>query len=192
MKNHDDNKLSSLLKQHGPKLFINIVIVVAILAAIDYFKEDIVMVIIDFDIPLLTEPELLLTIVSIILIIYPIVSLLGRIEKVVTSVSDAISTKLIPGKTIDEIENKPMHRLVRNIFFVAALLIMVAIIQPYITEIAEIELLSIVISAVGLGLAIILIADTVFVFNKISHSHIMDSLLKEDEKMGDPEGSHTK
>ena len=62
---------------------------------------------------------------------------------------------------------------------------MVAIAQPYITEIAEIEILSVVISAIGFGLAIILIVDSVFVFHKISHSHIMDSLLKEDEKMDD-------
>ena len=180
----DDNKLNNLLKKHGPKLFINIVIVVAILAAIDYFKEDITRTIIDSGIPLLIEPELLLTIVSIILIIYPIISLLGRIEKVVTVISDTISTKLLPADT-SEIERKPMHRLVRNIFFVATILIIVAVVQPYITEIADIEILSMVISAVGFGLAIILIVDSVFVFHKISHSHIMDSLLKEDEKMDD-------
>ncbi|WP_420544592.1 cation:proton antiporter [Nitrosopumilus sp.] len=180
----DDNKLNNLLKKHGPKLFINIVIVVAILAAIDYFKEDITRTIIESGIPLLIEPELLLTIMSIILIIYPIISLLGRIEKIVTIISDTISTKLLPTDT-SEIERKPMHRLVRNIFFTVTILIMVAIVQPYITEIADVEILSMAISAIGFGLAIILIVDSVFVFHKISHSHIMDSLLKEDEKMDD-------
>ena len=180
----DDNKLNNLLKKHGPKLFINIVIVVAILAAIDYFKEDITRTIIESGIPLLIEPELLLTMMSIILIIYPIISLLGRIEKVVTIISDTISTKLLPTDT-SEIERKPMHRLVRNIFFTVTILIMVAIVQPYITEIADVEILSMAISAIGFGLAIILIVDSVFVFHKISHSHIMDSLLKEDEKMDD-------
>ncbi|AJM91773.1 hypothetical protein [Nitrosopumilus piranensis] len=38
-----------------------------------------------------------------------------------------------------------------------------------------------VISGIGLAIAILLIADSVFVFQKISHGHIMDSLLKDDE-----------
>ena len=185
----DNNKLNNMLKQHGPKLFINVVIVIAILATIDYFREEIVSMIIESGIPLLIEPELLLTIVSLILIIYPIISLLGKVEKVVSNISDSISTKLIPGKTIDEIESKPVHRLVRNIFFIAVVLILVALIQPYITEISQVEILSLAISIVGFGVAIILIADTIFVFQKISHSHIMDSLLKEDEKT-ENEGHH--
>jgi CPA2 family monovalent cation:H+ antiporter-2 len=178
---NDDNRLNQLLKQHGPKLFINIVIVIAILAIIDYFDDDIVQVIVNTGIPLLIEPAMLLTIVSVILIVYPIISLLGRVEKVVANISDTISTKLIPGDTSD-IERKPMHRLVRNIFFVGVVLVMVALIQPYIADISEIEFLSIIISVGGLGVAIILIIDSIFVFHKISHSHIMESLLKEDEK----------
>ena len=177
----DDSKLNTMLKQHGLKLFINTVIVIAILAAIDYFKEDMIGLIVNTGIPLFVEPELLLTIVSIILIIYPIISLLGRVEKVVSNISDAISTKLIPGNT-DEIERKPMHRLIRNIFFVGVVLVMVALIDPYIAEISEIEILSLAISVIGFAIAIILITDSIFVFQKISRSHIMDSLLKEDEK----------
>jgi hypothetical protein len=38
------------------------------------------------------------------------------------------------------------------------------------------------ISIIGFAISIILIADTVFVFQKISHGHIMESLLREDEK----------
>jgi len=177
----DDSKLNIMLKQHGPKLFINTVIVIAILAVIDYFKKDMIGLIVNTGIPLFVEPELLLTIVSIILIIYPIISLLGRVEKIVSNISDAISTKLIPGNT-DEIERKPMHRLIRNIFFIGVVLVLVALIDPYIAEISEIEILSLAISVIGFGIAIILITDSIFVFQKISRSHIMDSLLKEDEK----------
>lgn len=180
----DDTKLNKMLKIHGPKLFINVVIVIAILACIDYFNDDIVNLIIITEIPLLIDPELLLTIISIILIAYPILALLGKVEKIVTNISDTISTKLLPGDT-SEIERKPMHRLVRNIVFTGFVLVMVAIIQPYITEISEIEFLSIIISVAGFAIAIILIADSVFVFHKISHSHIMDSLLKEDEKFSE-------
>ena len=180
----DDARLNKMLKSHGPKLFINIVTVIAILAIIEYFHEDIVHLMSSTGIPLLIEPEFLLTIISIILIAYPIIALLGKIEKVVTNISDIISTKLLPGDT-SEIERKPLHRLVRNIFFVASVLIIIALVEPYIAEISGIDLLSLVISIIGFAIAIILIADSVFVFQKISHGQIMESLLKEDENKYD-------
>ncbi len=177
----DDARLNKMLRTHGPKLFVNVTIVIAILAITEYFHSDIINLMSSTGVPLLMEPELILTIISIILIAYPIIALFGKIEKIVTNISDIISTKLLPGDT-SEIERKPLHRLVRNIFFVASILIIVALVEPYITEISGIELLSLVISIIGFAIAIILIADSVFVFQKISHSHIMESLLKEDEK----------
>ena len=180
----DNTELNKMLKRHGPKLFINIVIVIAILAIINYFKEWIIEFIINSEIPILIDPELLVTILSIILIVYPIISLLGRVEKLVSNISDIISTKLIPTDT-SEIESKPLHRLIRNILFTGIVLVLIAFILPYITEISQMEFLSIVISVIGFAIAVILIADTVFVFHKLSHGHIMDSLLKEDEKSED-------
>ena len=177
----DDAKLNKLLKNHGPKLFINVVLVIAILAIIDYFNEDIINLISSTGVPLLIEPALLLTIISVILIAYPIIALLGKVEKVVANLSDSISTKLLPRDTTT-IERKPIHRLVRNITLIGFVLVMIALIQPYISEISEIEFLSGVTSAIGFAIAIILIADSVFVFQKISHSQIMESLLKDEDE----------
>lgn len=185
MQSTDDNsRLNQLIKQHGPRIFVNAVVVIAILAAMDYFNDYIVSFIDSSGIPFLVEAEVLLTIISVLLILYPLISLLGRVEKIVTNISDIISTKLLPADT-SQIERKPMHRLVRNIVFIGVILIMVAIIEPYVAEISEIEFLSIIITVGGFGISIILIADSVFVFHKISHSHIMDSLLKEDEPNSD-------
>jgi CPA2 family monovalent cation:H+ antiporter-2 len=184
----DDSKLNQILKEHGPKFFVNMIIVIAVLAMIDYFKADITNILNSSGIPLLIEPQILLTIVSILLIIYPIITLLGRIEKIVSILADIISTKLIPADT-RKLEEKPLHRLIRNIFFVGFILIMVAIIQPYITDITSMPSLSLIIAGIGIGLALLLIADTVFVFQKVSHGHIMDSLLKEDEEK---DGQETK
>jgi hypothetical protein len=155
-------------------------IVIAILAIIDYFNNDIVTLIDNSGIPLAIEPEILLTIVSVLLITYPIISMLGKIEKLVTSISDILSTKLIPADT-RQIEEKPLHRLLRNVFFVGFILMIIAIIQPYVGDIEFLPFLPFLISGIGLAIAILLIADTVFVFQKISHGHIMDSLLKDDE-----------
>jgi CPA2 family monovalent cation:H+ antiporter-2 len=176
----DKSKPHQLLKQHGPKLFVNVMIVIAILAIIDYFNTDIVNLLNASGIPLAIEPEILLTIVSIILIVYPIISVLGKIEKLVSSISDILSTKLIPADT-RQIEEKPLHRLLRNIFFTGFILVIIAIIQPYIGDIDFLPFLPFLISGIGLAIAILLIADTIFVFQKLSHGHIMDSLLKEDE-----------
>ena len=83
----DNNQFKGLLKQYGPKFFVNLMIVIAILAIIDYFDNDIVTLINNSGIPLAIEPEVLLTIVSVLLIVYPIISMLGKIEKLVTNIS---------------------------------------------------------------------------------------------------------
>ncbi|MBT8242709.1 MAG: cation:proton antiporter [Nitrosopumilus sp.] len=177
----DDSQLNKMVKNHGPKFFVNLMIVVAILAIIDYFNDDIVNLINQLGIPLAIEPEILLTIISILLIIYPVISLLGKVEKLVTNISDILSTKLIPTDT-QRIEEKPLHRLMRNIFFIGLILILIAVIQPYIADIEVLPFLSFIISGIGLAIAIVLIADSVFVFQKLSHGHIMDSLMKDDEQ----------
>ena len=176
----DDNQFHKLIKEHLPKFFVNLVIVIAILAIIDYFSAEIIQLILDTGLPLIVEPEILLTIISILLIIYPIIAMLGKIEKFVTNISDILSTKLIPADT-KKLEEKPLHRILRNIFFTGFVLIIVAIIQPYLGDIEFFPYFPSIISGIGLVIALILISDTVFIFQKISHSHIMDSLMKDDE-----------
>jgi len=184
-KSEGDTQRNMLLKTHGPKFFVNLMIVIAILAIIDYFSMDIVNIITELGIPLLIEPEIILTIISILLIVYPIIAMLGKIEKLVSSISDILSTKLIPADT-RQLERKPLHRFLRNIFFVVFILVIIAIIEPYIADIEFLPFLSFIISGIGLAVALILITDSIFVFQKISHGHIMESLMKEDESP-DPE-----
>ena len=105
---------------------------------------------------------------------------MGKIEKLVSNISDILSTKLIPADT-RQLEQKPLHRLLRNIFFTGFVLIIIAVIQPYIADIEFLPFLPLIISGIGLIMAIMLIADSVFVFQKLSHGHIMESLMKDDE-----------
>lgn len=177
----DDHQLNKLLKTHGPKFFVNLTIVIAILAIIEHFHDDIIQLIINLGLPLAIDAEILLTIISMALIAYPIISMLGRIEKLVTTISDVLSTKLIPTDT-KKLEEKPLHRLLRNIFFIGFLLLIVAVMQPYIGNIEFIPFLPFIISGIGLIVAVILIVDSVFTFQKLSHGHIMDSLMKDDEE----------
>lgn len=180
MQSSDGTQHNKLLKTHGPKFFVNLTIVIAILALIDYFDNDIIHLITGLGIPLIVEPEIFLTIISILLIVYPVIAMLGKIEKLVTVISDILSTKLIPADT-RRLEEKPLHRFLRNIFFVGFILIIVAIIEPFIADIEFLAFLPYIISGVGLVISIILIIDSIFVFQKISRGHIMESLMKEDE-----------
>ena len=177
----EKNQFNLLLKQHGPKFFINLIIVIAILTIIDYFNDDILLILDQTGIPLIVGPDILMIIISILLIAYPIISMLGKIENLVTSISDILSTKLIPADT-RQLEEKPLHRLLRNIFFTGFVLIIVAVIEPYIADIEFFPILPILISVIGLAIAVLLIADSIFVFQKLSHSHLMESLLKDEEK----------
>lgn len=176
----ESSQFNQILKKHGMKFFINLMIVIAILAIIDYFNDDFVTLINTIGVPLPVEPEILLTIISILLIVYPVVAMLGKIENFVTNISDILSTKLIPADT-KQLEERPLHRLLRNIFFIGFVLIIIAVIQPYLGDLVELPFLPFIISGVGLSIAIILIADSVFVFQKLSHGHIMESLMKDDE-----------
>lgn len=176
----DSNQFTRLLKQHGLKFFVNLMIVIAILAVIDYFHDDIVNIFNQTGIPLAIEPDILLTIITILLIVYPVIAMLGKIENLVTNISDILSTKLIPADT-RQLEEKPLHRLLRNVFFVGFILMIIAVIQPYLGTVHFLPFLPFIISGIGLAVAILLIADTVFVFQKLSRSHIMESLMKDDD-----------
>ena len=174
------SKLSLLLKKQAPKFFINLIVVVAILAIIDFFKIDIINAIKTMGIPTLLEPELFLTVISMFLITYPIISLVGKIEYIVGVLSELMTGRLA-SSLHRNIVDKPIHRLIRNILFIGLVLIMVSIIQPYISGIASMSFLPLLISGIGLIISITLIVDTIFVFQRISRTHIMDTLLKEDE-----------
>ena len=53
--------------------------------------------------------------------------------------------------------------------------------------------MSVIIFGIGLAIAVILIADSVFLFQKLSHGQIMESLMKDDEEADsqeDKESSH--
>ena len=58
---------------------------------------------------------------------------------------------------------------------------MVAVIQHYVTDASGIESLPLILSGIGFAAATTLIADSIFLVQKPSHSQIMESLLKVDK-----------
>lgn len=171
----DSNKFVKILKENGIRFFINLVVVIAILAVMGYFSEQIVEILNTTSIPVIIDPEVLISIASIALIAVPVFVLLSRVGNVVGIISDLVSTKLIPGDT-SKIESKPVHRIIRNIFFIGFVLLMVSIVQPFLADILNVPFLPAIISGMGLAVSIILVIDSIFVFHRISESHSFSHL----------------
>lgn len=55
-----------------------------------------------------------------------------------------------------------------------------AIIVPYVSDVPSLYFLPLLTSTIGLAISVVLIVDTIFVFQRISHTHLIDTLLGEE------------
>ena len=126
------------------------------------------------------EPSVFVSIITILLLAYPIFSLVGRLEKVVNAVSNSITINL--GAQDSE---KPVHRIVRNILFVGLILLLVAIFITFTTEIETMQSMPVIISTIGLLMSIPLIMDTIITVQNITHSNMVALLRtgQDDDKL---------
>lgn len=171
----DNSKFISVFKKHGSEFLVNLVIIVIILYAMNYFSSDIVRLLEDPNVPFFMDPTIFLAILTILLIVYPVFSLIGRLGKVINTISNSITINI--GSTSAE---KPVRRVIRNILFMGLILLLVAIFVTFVTEVEQYQSMPVIISTVGLLVAIPLILDTILVVQKITQSNIAD-LLKSDE-----------
>lgn len=169
-------KFVSIFKKYGMTFLVNLVIIVAILSAMDYFSSEIVLLLEDPEVPFFMEPEVFVTIITILLVVYPIFSLVRRLEKVVEVVSNTITINI--GFIA---VGKPVQRITRNVLFVGLILLMVAIFISFTADIKTVTSMPIIISTIGLIIAIPLILDTIIVIQKITQSN-MATLLADESK----------
>lgn len=175
-KKTENHIVADILKKYGSKFIVNLVIIIVILSAMDYFSSEIVSLLEDPNIPFFMEPDIFVLIITILLLIYPIFSLVGRLEKVVTAISDSITIN-ISSKSA----SKPVHRITRNIMFVGLILLLVAIFITFSAQTDYVPNMPVIISAVGLFVSIPLILDTINTVQKITQSN-MNALLDEDNQ----------
>ncbi|NND86571.1 MAG: hypothetical protein HKM23_04470, partial [Nitrosopumilus sp.] len=164
----------NILKKYGSRFVVNLVIIIAILSIMDYFSPEIVVLLEDPNVPFFMDPPVFVLIITILLLAYPVFSLVGRLEKVVSAISDSITINI--GSMSAE---KPVHRITRNIMFIGLILLMVAIFITFTPEMDYVPNIPVIISTIGLFASVPLILDTILTVQKITHSN-MNALLDED------------
>jgi len=170
----EHQKFGNIFKKYGTTFLINLVIIIAILSIMDYFSDEIILLLEDPNVPFFMEPTVFVSIITIMLVIYPVFSLVRRLEKVIEVVSNAITINI--GFMA---AGKPVHRITRNVLFVGLILLMVAIFISFTTDIESVPSMPIIISTIGFIISIPLILDTIIVMQKITQSNI-DNLLADD------------
>jgi len=176
--------VGNVLKKYSSKFVVNLVIIIAILSVMNYFSSQIVILLEDPNIPFFMDPPVFVLIITILLLAYPVFSLVGRLEKVVTAVSDSITINV--GFKSQE---KPIHRVIRNILFIGLVLLLVAVFITFTAAIDYIPNMPVVISTIGLFVSVPLILDTILTVQKITHSN-MNALLDEDIQDNDSDDQH--
>ena len=164
----ESSKMTQILKKYASKFVVNLVIIITILSVMDYFSPEIVLLLEDPNVPFFMEPTVFVSIITILLLAYPIFSLVGRLEKVVNAVSDSITINL----GVQD-NKKPVHRIIRNILFVGLILLLVAIFITFTIEIENIPNMPVIISTIGLLVSIPLIMDTIITVQNITHSNVV-------------------
>ncbi len=166
------------LKKYGPLFLIHIVVIVTILTAMNYFSPAIIALMRELKIPFLIEPEIFLTILTIVILIYPVFSLFGRTKKIISNISNAITINL--GSKEKQLVDQPIHKVVRNLLFIGLILLLVSIFVSFIEF--EDNTIVIAISVLGLIISLPLILDTFFAIRKITQTHLFDSWMSNGEE----------
>lgn len=166
------------LKKYGPIFLVHFVIIVLILVGMSYFSPSIIALLEDPEVPFFMDPGIFLGILTAIILVYPILSLIGKTETIITNISNAITINhLQKGK---QIVNKPVHRVIRNIIFIGLILSLTAVFVSFIDVTSE--NIKIIISTIGFIAIIPLILDTFFAIRKITQTHLFDNWLSTEDK----------
>jgi hypothetical protein len=159
------------VKKYAPLILVHIVVIVTILAAMNYFSPSIVSLMNELEIPFLIEPEIFLVILTATILIYPIFSFFGRTEKIISDVCNTITINFNSKekKRVD----RPLHKVIRNSLFMGLMLLLVSIFISFIES--EDSTITIIISIVALIITLPLILDTIFAIKRLTQTHLFDS-----------------
>ena len=79
------------IKKYGPILMVHLVIIVSVLALMNYFSPTIISLLESPEVPFFMDPQLFLGILTVVILIYPIFSLFGKTEGIISNISNAIT-----------------------------------------------------------------------------------------------------
>ena len=167
-----------ILKKYGPLFLVHVVVIVTILAAMNYFAPTIISLMEEFEIPFLIDPETSLTILTVVILVYPVLSLFGRTEKMISTISNTITINFSSKEKT--LVDRPIHRVVRNLLFIGLILLLVSICISFVEF--EDNTIIIIISIIGLIISLPLILDTIFAIRRIAQTHLFDSWITSKEE----------
>jgi hypothetical protein len=159
------------VKKYAPLILVHIVVIVTILAAMNYFSPSIISLMNELEIPFLIEPEVFLVILTVMILIYPIVSFFGRTEKIISDICNTITINF-NSKEKKQVD-RPLYKVIRNSLFMGLMLLLVSIFISFVEF--EDSTITIIISAVALIITLPLILDTVFAIKRLTQTHVFDS-----------------
>lgn len=159
------------VKKYAPLILVHIVVIVTILAAMNYFSPSIISLMNELEIPFLIDPEVFLIILTVTILIYPIVSFFGRTEKIISDICNKITINF-NSKEKKQVD-KPLYKVIRNLLFMGLMLLLVSIFISFVEF--EDSAITIIISTVALIITLPLILDTIFAIKRLTQTHVFDS-----------------
>ena len=159
------------VKKYAPQILIHIVVIVTILAAMNYFSPSIISLMNELEIPFLIEPEIFLVILTVTILIYPVVSFFGRTEKIISDICNKITINF-DSKEKSKVD-RPLYKVIRNSLFMGLMLLLVSIFISFVGF--EDNTITIIISVVALIITLPLILDTIFAIKRLTQTHVFDS-----------------
>ena len=159
------------VKKYAPLILVHIVVIVTILAAMNYFSPSIISLMNELEIPFLIEPEIFLVILTVTILIYPIVSFFGRTEKIISDICNTITINF-NSKEKKQVD-RPLYKVIRNSLFMGLMLLLVSIFISFVEF--EDSTITIIISTAALIITLPLILDTIFAIKRLTQTHVFDS-----------------
>ena len=159
------------IKKYAPLILVHIVVIVTILAAMNYFSPSIISLMNELEIPFLIDPEVFLVILTVTILIYPIVSFFGRTEKIISDICNKITINF-NSKEKKQVD-RSLYRVIRNSLFMGLMLLLVSIFISFVEF--EDNTITIIISIVALIITLPLILDTIFAIKRLTQTHVFDS-----------------
>jgi len=170
-----DQKLNSVqnmnVKKYAPLILIHIVVIVTILAAMNYFSPSIISLMNELEIPFLIDPEIFLVILTITILTYPVFSFFGRTEKIISDICNTITINF-NSKEKKQVD-RPLYKVIRNSLFMGLMLLLVSIFISFVEF--EDSTIIIIISIVALIITMPLILDTILAIKRLTQTHLFDS-----------------
>lgn len=179
-----------------PKLLVNVAIVAILLSAISISDPYIILLYESFPSLRVVPQEIFELMLVVVVIAYPVISIFGKAGEITESIFESTQRRIVRSPLPSGGMNH-LHRLIRNIVYGMALLLISSFVTPSISVITGMSVILPVSSFITLGIFAYLMLDTFLVITRRLERGLVRSLLRPaqetkqevlpEEKPGSPE-----